>query len=315
VGGFPIARTYPEWSASRYADRPGNRNFDPRFKRDCQTCHMQQDFGQPGTAQTLYQDGHPAPPRAGRLANDGPERTPAFSHHFIGGNTFVTRLAGADVSETGAPEPYPELSIYSFTSADEKSPYHNAFFENVSSRGAITQHSRLAWDRLRNVLDLDLKAPEAADPGSRAPLHVTVTNSGSGHDFPSGFPEGRVAWVAVRAFDLATGAELPIYDAFWKRTSRGVGYLTSSDQKDPKFPRCAEGLPAGSPDPTKAVQYVIGPDGQSYPVFSYIVITQPSGASWTAGNVKQVTITVLDPKNTSRILARETSYFDPNVTG
>ena len=69
------------------------------------------------------------------------------------------------------------------------------------------------------------------------------------------------------------------------------------------------------PDPTKAVQYVTGPDGQSYPVFSYIVITQPSGASWTAGNVKQVTITVLDPKDTTKIIARETSYFDPNVTG
>jgi hypothetical protein len=255
VGGFPIERTYSEWAASRYADRPGNRNFDPRFKRDCQTCHMQQDFGQPGTAQTLYQDGHPAAPRTGRVANDGPERTPAFSHHFIGGNTFVTRLAGADVSETGAPEPYPELSIYSFTSADEKSPYHNAFFENVSSRGAITQHSRLAWDRLRNVLDLDLKAPQAADPGSRAPLHVTVTNSGSGHDFPSGFPEGRAAWVAVRAFDLDSGRELDLWDSHWKRASRGVGYLTRQEMADPNYPRCKEWkLPAGSPDPY-AVQF------------------------------------------------------------
>src|SRR5262249_18514340 len=43
VGGFPIERTYAEWAGSRYADRPGNRNFDPAFKRDCQTCHMQQD--------------------------------------------------------------------------------------------------------------------------------------------------------------------------------------------------------------------------------------------------------------------------------
>jgi hypothetical protein len=53
VGGFPIERTYTEWRNSRYADRPGNSNFDPAFKRDCQTCHMQQNYGQPGTAQTL----------------------------------------------------------------------------------------------------------------------------------------------------------------------------------------------------------------------------------------------------------------------
>ena len=61
VGGFPIERTYTEWLDSRYADRPGNRNFDPKFKRDCQTCHMQQHYGQPGTAQTLYSKGAPEP--------------------------------------------------------------------------------------------------------------------------------------------------------------------------------------------------------------------------------------------------------------
>jgi hypothetical protein len=71
VGGFPIERTYAEWSTSRYADRPGNRNFDPAFKRDCQTCHMQQDYGQPGTAHTLYQGGAPIPALAGAVATDG----------------------------------------------------------------------------------------------------------------------------------------------------------------------------------------------------------------------------------------------------
>ena len=74
-------------------------------------------------------------------------------------------------------------------------------------------------------------------------------------------------------------------------------------------------LPTGSPDPNKAVQYVLGPDGQYYPVFTYVVVTQPSGASWTAGYVKLVTVTVLNPQDTTKILARETSLFDPNVTG
>jgi len=250
VGGFPIERTYAEWSSSRYADRPGNRNFDPKAKRDCQTCHMQQDFGQPGTAQTLYEGGHPVPPRAGRVADDGPERTPAFSHHFVGGNTFVPRLAGADVDLSGTVQPYPELSIYSFTSADEKSPYHNAWWENVTARGPITQHARLAWDRLRNVVDLDLASPATAAAGTRVPLRVTVVNSGSGHDFPSGFPEGRVAWVAVRAWDLAGGQELDLYDSHWRRTSKGIGYLTRDEMPDPNYPRCTKWkLPAGSPDP------------------------------------------------------------------
>lgn len=54
AGGFPIERTYTEFRNSRYADRPGNTNFDPNYKRDCQTCHMQQTYGEPGTALTLY---------------------------------------------------------------------------------------------------------------------------------------------------------------------------------------------------------------------------------------------------------------------
>jgi type II secretory pathway pseudopilin PulG len=69
-------------------------------------------------------------------------------------------------------------------------------------------------------------------------------------------------------------------------------------------------LPTGSPDPNKAVQYVTGPDGQSYPVFTYVVVVTPSGA----GTIKQVTVEVLNPRKTTQILARETSYFDPNVT-
>jgi type II secretory pathway pseudopilin PulG len=69
-------------------------------------------------------------------------------------------------------------------------------------------------------------------------------------------------------------------------------------------------LPAGLvPDPTKAVQSVVGPDGQSYPVFIYIVMVQPNGSS---GYVKQVTVTVRDPRNNALVLARESSLFDPN---
>lgn len=248
VGGFPIERTYTEWLGSRYADRPGNRHFDPAFKRDCQTCHMQQDYGRPGTAQTLY-DGHaPQPPLKGAVASDAPERT-FFSHHFVGGNGYVPGLVGASVAATGAVEPYPELSVFSFTSADEKSPYHNAFWTGAERKGAPVQQTRLAWDRLRNVLDLTLAVPAAARAGGRVPVKITVTNSGSGHKFPTGFPEGRIAWLALHAYDLASGRELDIYDAKWNRTARGVGGLTPRETIDPNYPGCRWRLPAGSPDP------------------------------------------------------------------
>lgn len=250
VGGFPIERTYTEWANSRYADRPGNESFDPRFKRDCQTCHMQQHFGQPGTAQTLYdKDGEPLPPLASAVATDGPEREPYFSHHFIGGNALVPRMIGADVTPSGAVASYPELSVFSYSSADKKSLYANAYWTNTDASGPPTHHARMAWDRLRNVVSLDLETPARAAAGEQVPVRIRVANSGSGHNFPTGFPEGRVAWVALRAYDLATGEELEIYDGHWNHQTRGVGYLTTEDVYDPNFPGCDWSLPAGSPDP------------------------------------------------------------------
>ena len=53
----------------------------------------------------------------------------------------------------------------------------------------------------------------------------------------------------MTAFDLATGAELPIHDSVWNRTSLGVGRFTTADMIDPSFPQCGWKVPAGSPDP------------------------------------------------------------------
>jgi hypothetical protein len=245
VGGFPIERTYTEWANSRYADRPGNASFDPRYKRDCQSCHMQQDYGQPGTAQTFYgDDGRPRPIARDAVATDGRPR-PFFTHHFVGGNALVPRLIGKDVDASGNVSPYPELSTFSFSSADHRSPYSRAFFTHLERKGAYAQQARLAWDRLRHVLSMDLRGPAAALPGVPAPITVTVANTGSGHDFPTGFPEGRIAWLAVHAYDLATGDELPIQDAVWNRTSSGVGGLTTEEVID----RASPGATGGSRPP------------------------------------------------------------------
>src|SRR5438045_2689336 len=72
----------------------------------------------------------------------------------------------------------------------------------------------------------------------------------------------------------------------------------------------AAAIPAGlGVDPTKAVQLVTGPDGQSYPVFTYIIMVQPS-ASY--GYLKQVTVIVVNPQNTAAVIATQSSLFEPN---
>ncbi|HEY0481358.1 MAG TPA: Ig-like domain-containing protein [Kofleriaceae bacterium] len=249
AGGFPIERTYTEWANSRYADRPGNKFFDPAHKRDCQSCHMQQDYGQPGTAQTLYDPmGHALPILKEPVATDGKER-PFFTHHFVGGNAFVPRLIGKDVDSSGNVSPYPELSVFSYSSEDHNSPYSRAVWTHTERKGVYAQQARLAWDRLRHVLSLDASGPQAAEAGTTVPISLSVSNTGSGHDFPSGFPEGRIGWVAVHAYDLATGKELMIQDSEWKRTSLGVGSLTTEEVVDPNYPKCTWKLPPGSPDP------------------------------------------------------------------
>jgi type II secretory pathway pseudopilin PulG len=58
---------------------------------------------------------------------------------------------------------------------------------------------------------------------------------------------------------------------------------------------------------TKAIQTIAGPDSTNYTVYTYMVITQPTSGSY----VKQVTITVRDPKDSTKVLARQSSYFNP----
>jgi hypothetical protein len=158
-------------------------------------------------------------------------------------------LIGKDVDQTGNIAPYPELSAFSFSSADEKSLYSRGFWTHTERKGAYSQQARLAWDRLRHVLSMDVHGPATAPANTTVPLSISIANTGSGHDFPTGFPEGRTAWLALHAYDLATGKELQIQDNVWKRTSLGVGNLTTEEMVDPNFPGCNWKIPAGSADP------------------------------------------------------------------
>src|SRR5262249_20693664 len=138
---------------------------------------------------------------------------------------------------------------FSFSSADHKSPYSRGFWTHLERKGAYAQQQRMAWDRLRHVLTMNLGAPASAEPGGKVPISIAVANTGGGHDFPTGFPAGPAACLAVHGYDLATGKELPIHDSVWNRTSVGIGGLTTEDLVDPNFPGCNWHIPPGSADP------------------------------------------------------------------
>jgi hypothetical protein len=143
--------------------------------------------------------------------------------------------------------------------------------------------------------------------------------AGTGNDtagLPDGIPNSTSAsYTAYQADTVAYGGTYynrttPSSTPLWvTETTSGSGYTpipTSSSGCLPTNIATSSGV-----DPTKAVQQVTGPDGQSYTVLSYVLITQPSGGGWTAGYVKRVTVDVLDPRNAAHVLARQSSIFDP----
>lgn len=88
-------------------------------------------------------------------------------------------------------------------------------------------------------------------------------------------------------------------------TSQSVSTGWSSDIPTSCTPTAGTTPPSTA---TTATQTISGPDGVLYPVYTYIVIEQPTTSS---SYVKLVTIVVRDPLNTSRVLARESSVFNP----
>jgi type II secretory pathway pseudopilin PulG len=140
--------------------------------------------------------------------------------------------------------------------------------------------------------------------------------SGGGADvsgYPNGIPNSSSTWYSKYQGDTSAYGGVTYYNYSTPSSSPlWVTQATTGSGYTPIPASSSTNLPSGlSPDPTKAVQSVTGPDGQPYPVFIYIVMVQPNATS-TAW-VKQVTVVVRDPKNSASVLARQTSLFDPNV--
>lgn len=140
---------------------------------------------------------------------------------------------------------------------------------------------------------------------------------GTGNDvsgMPNGIPNSTSTFYAAYHGDTAAYANVAYFSNASPSTTPLWVIDSSTGSGYSPIPASSSGcLPAGlttstGVDPTKAVQVVTGPDGQSYTTFSYIVIVQPSGYA------KQVTIEVFNPHQPTQVLARESSIFDPNVS-
>jgi type II secretory pathway pseudopilin PulG len=149
---------------------------------------------------------------------------------------------------------------------------------------------------------------------------IYLKASGTGADQASGYPDGipaaTSAWYTKYVNDSGayTGSTMFSYPT---PTSTPLWITDTSSfvpaSYSPLPATVTTDIPTGLPtDPKQAVQAVIGPDGQAYPVLTYIIAVQPGTSG---GYVKRVTIDVLNPRNTTQIIARESSLFDPNAVG
>lgn len=188
------------------------------------------------------------------------------------------------------------------------------------SRSASTTNGTVVADKVMEVYR-DLK-------NCAIYLHANGTGTDSvTTGLPDGVPKSTSTWYSKYQGDTRAYAN----------TVNGENQIASPPTSAPQWVTeytpatgavaayCSTGFPAAAGslatftagtgiDPTKAVQKVTGPDGQPYPVFSYIVLLQASGTNYTGGYVKQVTVVVRNPRMTTQILARESSVFDPYVS-
>jgi type II secretory pathway pseudopilin PulG len=153
---------------------------------------------------------------------------------------------------------------------------------------------------------------------------IYLETTGGGNDsggWPQGIPNSTSTWYALYSGDTAAyrsdpnnaGSTASYYNYATPPTTPPWVTNSTTTAYPPVPASSSAAIPSGlAIDPRKAVQAVAGPDGQTYPVFTYIVIVKPS-ATTQGGYVKQVTVTVRDPLNNARVLARQSSLFDPNT--
>ena len=137
--------------------------------------------------------------------------------------------------------------------------------------------------------------------------------AGGGNDvsgLPNGIPNSTSTWYSMYQGDTAA-----YNGAYFDYASPTAGKWITSSTVGTNFPPVAATDTALVPSSAtsiagNAVQGVTGPDGQSYPVLTYITAMATS----TGRYVKQVVVVVHDPRSTTRTLARESSLFDPLAT-
>lgn len=157
---MPVERTYDEWLRSDYGDE-ASADF-----ASCQRCHMPPpDLDGDGTTDPAFACGNPPGPRGEDTVLEGP----IWTHGFAGGGVFMLEVLEGE--------------------------YGAALNRIAEFDAAIEGARRLLQEK---TATLELEVPADVPSGGVLDATALVTNL-AGHKFPTGYPEGRRAWIHVEA--------------------------------------------------------------------------------------------------------------------
>ncbi|RDH89835.1 MAG: hypothetical protein DIZ77_14965 [endosymbiont of Seepiophila jonesi] len=174
----------------------------------CQDCHM--DLGPPEPAGSYAEGETTVYPRPRYVF----EREEVSTHYFTGIDIALIDFPGQDDEERD---------------------------ENGNLIGQVQRRQIL----MESAAEIAVSAPEAADSGATIPITVHVTNSGTGHNLPSGFSQERQIWVELIVSD---NNGQPVYES---------GTLV-----DTAHPETGEMEPDGNLD-DEDLRNLVGPNGGS----------------------------------------------------
>lgn len=184
--GMPEQRTYTEWKYSRF----GRTNFI------CQDCHMgeAQHESKDGMAGTFKAD----PEKAGYFPYAKPRPASAI-HKFSPANRDLGSMLAwlnpeVDLEVTGKP------------SGEDTRTSNGVLSSRTETYARQTRNGEL---KLRDAARLEIIQQPTLVSGNVYEVKVKVTNL-TGHSFPSGYPDGRRAFVTLNVSDAA-GA--PVYQS------------------------------------------------------------------------------------------------------
>jgi len=183
----------------------------------CQDCHM--DLGPPEPAGSYAEGETTVFPRPNQVE----EREEVRTHYFTGIDIALVDFPGQDKRRRD---------------------------QNGNRIGQVQRRKIL----MESAAELAVSAPANVAAGDTLPIVVHVTNSGTGHNLPSGFSQERQIWVELIVSD---GSGDVIYE--------------SGTLRDTAHPETGESVPDGNLD-DEDLRNLVGPDGLSSGVIDPITL-------------------------------------------